>query len=189
MIALALDGPVAQFQWSRYGRGKAVGGIMKKILCAAILLTGFTGTASARDWPDLQNWSFAQGKDYCEMWTTYGEQDDTRFSIALTSESAALIGIGSKSWNIEANKNYPILYSVKEGTVEESEVKGWVDGDYKGFITNADMNFVDGMMKEGFFALRIEAAAAQDNLDVSGSDQAYAQLKTCIAEVKKIPAQ
>lgn len=162
---------------------------MKKIFWAAILLTGLSGTASARDWPDLQDWGFAQGADYCEMWTTYGEGDDTRFSIALMSDDKAVIGVSSTRWNAETDKTYEILYSIEEGVINKSEVVGWVQGGYKGFITNAETAFVDNMMKGGFFALKIEAAGAQDNLDVSGSDQAYAQLKTCIAEVKKIPAQ
>lgn len=162
---------------------------MQKFVLAAAFLSAFAQPAAAKDWPDLQNWSFIQGKDHCEMDTTYGEGDDTRLGVMLSVSDDVFIGASGTEWKVEQGKPYKVRYSVEKDAVGETEVKGWVDGEYKGFISKADLPFLDTMMKTGFFSYKIEGLDVADNLDVSGSDQAYAQLKACVAELKTASAQ
>ncbi|QPQ55914.1 hypothetical protein IC614_04855 [Allosphingosinicella flava] len=155
------------------------------IFSGAVLAAFFAQPAAAREWPDLQNWFFFEDSDFCEMATTYGEKDEVKFSIVMMTNGKAMIGASGTQWSFENDKPYDIRYAIDEDTVGEAKVRGWVDGDYKGFITEAEPVFIDDMMKSGFFLFSADAANAKDNMDVSGSDQAYAQLKACVAELKK----
>lgn len=150
---------------------------MKKAVLAAVIAIGFTQPVAAQKWPDLQNWHFIEGSDYCEMATFYGENDNTRLGIAVFPEGKTFVGAASTLWEIEKDKAFTAQYSIMEGAANDAAVTGWVSGGYKGFIAHADTTFVDALMKFGFFAFKIADAGITDDLDVSGSDQAYAQLK------------
>lgn len=155
---------------------------MKKLIVAAALLAGLSTPAMAKDWPSLQNWNFFEGSDFCEMYTQYDGTGEPRVSLILGPEGA-LLGVNSTAWKLKKDQKYKILYSIAQNSSGDAEATGWAEGDRTGFMAGAEESFFADMLKAGFFQFIVDGTDVKDDLDLSGSEEAFAQLRTCASAV------
>lgn len=157
---------------------------MKTLIVAAALLSGLSTPAMAKDWPSLQNWNFSEGGDFCEMYTQYGGEGEPRVSLILGPE-VAVLGMNSTAWKLKKDQKYKVLYSIDENSSGNADATGWAEGDRTGFVAGAEEGFFADMLKAGYIQFIVEGTDVRDDLDLSGSDEALAQLRRCAASFKK----
>lgn len=157
---------------------------MKRLVAAAMLAAVCAAPASAKDWPSIDHWDFIEYSDSCEMATGYDGPGATQFSVMIDKQDKAMLGALNGDWQLVPDRTYDLAYSIEEGKVGSVKVSAIADGGQNGFIANADQKFFQDMFKAGFLQFAIRDASVSDDLDLSGSDRAYAQLLQCLKELK-----
>jgi hypothetical protein len=166
------------------------------LLIPAVLLA--STPAGARQWPDTAGWEVHEAANFCYMWMDYEGPGETEFSLAIDIDDRVMFMIVNRDWSVEPGKPYKIAVDMADQTLtgpatgEKGDAYPYkrglrvLVGDDKfltSFAKSPYMHFyLDPTPGEEFAA---EGALVLDKLKLSGSAAALAQVKKCVAAVKR----
>lgn len=160
------------------------------------------GQAATKDWPDTQGWTVGEaGEDACGIRMEYEGKGESRLTYLKYLDGSKFFVIENYSWSAESNKRYNIGFIIDgQSLVTKNFAAGSVDGIYKGFVQliNDEIfrHFVKGSSLRIYMFPEIsgndpaEESFGEpfliDQLSLSGSGPAVAQLDRCLSHVRTV---